>query len=112
MVLAVNVSGHDANGAAFEKLTHTLDLSAGGFRLGGMESLVLRPGDIVEIKRANRKAKFRVAWVGDAESNRFGHVGLKAIDAPANFWGLEVPSDGEAPTPIPEFPPALRPAQR
>jgi hypothetical protein len=99
MVLAVRVVGKDASGAVFDELTHTLDIASHGVRLGGMERVPVKAGDIVEIRRLHRKARFRVAWVGQPGSSRTGHVGLKSIDASESFWGIEVPEQGEQPIP-------------
>jgi hypothetical protein len=99
MVLGVRVVGH-CSGGPFDELTHTLDIALGGARLGGMERVSLQPGDVIEIRRKNRRASFKVMWVGESGTPRTGQVGLQAIDAPRDFWGLEVPVEGEAPVPI------------
>jgi hypothetical protein len=99
MVLAVRVLGRAAAGAEFDELVHTLDIAIGGARLGGVERLPLQPGDTLEIRRKNRRASFRVKWVGGASTPKQGQIGVEAIDAPTDFWGLEVPIEGEAPIP-------------
>jgi hypothetical protein len=101
MVLAVRVAGKTANGREFDELTHTIDIAIGGARLGGMQSLQLNVGEIVEVRRQGRKAKFRVVWIGQPDTRRYGHVGLQALNAPPNFWGLELPIKGEAPIAVP-----------
>lgn len=95
MVLAVRVSGRTADGLEFDELTHTIDIAINGGRLGGMQSLKLRKGDVVEVKRLQRKAKFRVVWIGEPGTTRSGHVGIQAISALPNFWGLDLPEQGE-----------------
>ena len=97
MVLGVRVLGSSKDGSQFDELTHTVDIALDGARLGGMERLSIHPGDVIEVRRRNRHAKFRVMWVGQPGTSRTGHVGVQAIDAPPNFWGLEVPKEGEAP---------------
>ena len=101
MVLAVRVSGRTADGVVFDELTHTIDIANNGGRLGGMQNLSLRQGDIVEVRRYQRRARFRVVWIGEAGTPRFGHVGLQGINMPPNFWGLELPDRGETAAPIP-----------
>ena len=98
MVLAVRILG-TTSGASFDELTHTLDVAIGGARLGGLQRLPLRPGDVVEVRRKNRKANFTVMWVGESGTQRTGQVGLQAVDAPSDFWGIEVPVEGESPIP-------------
>jgi hypothetical protein len=62
----------------------------------------LHKGDVVEIRRQNRKARFRIVWVGEKGSARYGHVGVQSVDAPPNFWGLNLPTDGEVVVPASE----------
>jgi len=100
MVLGVRVLGSGKNGSQFDELTHTLDIALDGARLGGMERLPLKPGDVIELRRKNRRANFRVMWVGAPGTPRTGHVGLHAIEIHPDFWGIEVPRQGEA-SPIP-----------
>jgi hypothetical protein len=95
MVLAVRVSGRTADGQEFDELTHTIDIAVNGGRLGGMQSLKLHKGDIVEVRRQQRKAKFRIVWIGDPGTSRFGHVGIQGINLLPNFWGLDLPEQGE-----------------
>ncbi|MGZ4816529.1 MAG: hypothetical protein ACXVZV_14025 [Terriglobales bacterium] len=99
MVLGVRVLGDSATGP-FDELTHTLDIAMGGVRLGGMQRLQLRVGDVVEIRRKSRRGTFKVMWVGESGTPRTGQMGLQAIEVPPDFWGLEVPAEGEAPVPI------------
>lgn len=101
MVLAIRITGSDANGQKFDVLTHTLDISLAGVRVGGMERTSLDQGDVVEVQRKRQKAKFKVAWIGESGSQRTGHMGLQSIDAPPEFWALELPREGELPTAMP-----------
>jgi hypothetical protein len=100
MVLAVRVSGQTADGENFNALTHTIDIAISGGRLGGMFHLQLREGDLVEVRRNSHKGTFRVVWIGEPGSHRFGHVGIEAVRVPSNFWGLELPEKGEAARPF------------
>ena len=102
MVLAVRVVGSSNIGDPFDELTHTLDIAADGARLGGMERVPVRKGDIIELRRKTRHGRFRVMWVGEKGTPRSGHVGVRAVDAHPDFWGVEVPVQGEAPNaPVP-----------
>ena len=95
MVLGVRAIGNGAGDAAFDELTHTLDIGMGGARLGGMENFPGKAGDVIEIRRRYCRGKFKVMWVGEPGSERAGQVGLQAVDAPKDFWGLQVPFEGE-----------------
>jgi hypothetical protein len=97
MVLAIRIVGRDAEGRKFDVLTHTLDISLVGVRVGGMDRTVLKQGDTVELMRKHRKGKFKVAWVGEPGTQRTGHVGLQVIEAPPEFWAIELPVEGEQP---------------
>lgn len=99
MVLGVRVLGEPASGP-FDELAHTLDIAMGGVRLGGVERLPLQVGDVIEIRRKNRRGSFEVKWIGTPGTPRTGQVGLRAIEIPPDFWGLELPIQGEAPIPI------------
>lgn len=94
MVLSVRAVGRDASGKTFNLLTHTLDIALSGIRLGGI-NLQLKVGDMVEIQRKHRKARFKVCWVGEPGSPRTGHVGLQAVDPEFNIWDLELPVESE-----------------
>ncbi len=100
MVLTVRVAGRDSQNKRFDALTHTLDIAVDGARVGGLFNTALRKGDVVEVRRNHRKARFRVAWVGEAGTRREGQIGIQSIDAPAGFWGLEIPEHGEVPLPF------------
>ena len=97
MVLAVRVVAAGKNGPQFDELTHTLDIAMDGARLGGMERVPIHKGDVIELRRKARHGRFRVMWVGEKGTPRSGQVGVHAIDAPPDFWGIEVPLQGEAP---------------
>jgi hypothetical protein len=106
MVLAVRIIGRDAEGKKIDHLTHTLDISANGVRVGGMNAISLKKGDVVQVQRKRRKASFKVTWLGENGTQRTGHVGLQSIDASPEFWGLELPHDGEQSVTLPSQHPA------
>jgi hypothetical protein len=97
MVLAVRIAGVDCQGKQFDVLTHTLDISRSGVRVGGLTDLHLRIGSTVSVQRRTSKATFRVAWVGVPGTPRTGHVGLRSVNVAPDFWGLELPLEGEGP---------------
>lgn len=105
MILAVRIMGRDADGKKFELLTHTLDISLSGTRVGGMSLIPLRSGDVIEVQRKTNKARFRVTWIGETGSQRTGHVGLESVDARPEFWGLELPTEGEQAVSLSMHPP-------
>lgn len=105
MVLAVRIVGHDVDGKKFELLTHTLDISLSGTRIGGMSLIPLKTGDVIELQRKHLRGKFKVTWVGDPDGKRNGHIGLEVVSAPNEFWGLDLPTEGERTISISMHPP-------
>jgi hypothetical protein len=100
MVLGVRIVGRDSESRDFDELTHTLDIALGGARIAGIYKRTLRVGDVVELRRKHRRARFRVVWVGERDSGKDGQAGLRAIDAAADFWELPMPMQGDLPLPI------------
>jgi len=93
--LRVAVKGGDAKGNYFIQSAYTVDISQDGARVDGVGFLTT-PGQIVEIRRLWRKAKFRVVWVGQigtAESNQIGVFGL---ESEKDIWHVPLPGDEAA----------------
>lgn len=89
MVLPVTVTknnGHD------KQLAHTLDLTEVSARLGGL-TLVLEPGEIIEVQRGAVKAKFQVFWVGAPGSAMEGQAGVRSVEPHKSIWGINLPPD-------------------
>ena len=100
MVLGVRIVGRDSESGEFDELTHTLDIAIGGARVAGPYRRVLKIGDIVELRRKHRRARFRVVWVAAPGSGKDGQAGLKAIDGLADFWDLPMPLQGDVSPPL------------
>jgi hypothetical protein len=102
--LRVVVKGGDAKGHYFIQSAYTVDLSQEGARLDGV-GLLTTPGQIIEIRRLWRKAKFRVAWtgqVGTAESNQ---IGVFRLQSEKDIWHVPLPGDEAAqPSKKPKLP--------
>lgn len=67
--LAVRISGRDVNGEPFAQSVVASSISGGGALLSGLDREV-RPGDPVWIEYQDRKARFRIVWVRDSESEQ------------------------------------------
>lgn len=89
MVLPVTVIR--SNGQE-KQLAHTLDLTEGSARLGGLSS-VLEPGEIIEIQRGAVKARFQVFWMGAPGSAMEGQAGVRIVDPGKSIWGANFPAD-------------------
>lgn len=84
-VLPVKVAGTDIAGNRFERLTCTLDISDRGARITGIPDK-LRPGAEIELTSKNRRAVFRVAWVGQAGTRTADQIGLLADAKHPEIW--------------------------
>jgi TonB family protein len=95
MVLPLRIwlDEQNADGAA-PQLAHTVDISPGGGRLGGLRILV-QPGETILIQRGQQKAQFRVVWskqMGPGEIQ----AGVESLDSDKRVWGIELPDQPSA----------------
>ncbi len=79
-------------GGLEKQLAHTLDLTEGAARLGGLCSL-LEPGEVIEIVRGTMKAKFQVFWMGAPGSAMEGQAGVRSLELNKGIWGVDLPVD-------------------
>jgi GAF domain-containing protein len=87
MVLPVRIAGRDVAGNAFSLLSHTLDFSRHGARLGGVQAS-LQVGDEITVDYKRRRGPFKVRWV-DAKRRQ---VGIENLD-PEGFVFVELPPE-------------------
>jgi hypothetical protein len=85
MVLPIRVSGRDADGKEFSQLSHTLELSRSGARLGGVQAR-LNVGDEITVEYKRARGRFTVRWVSD----KTRQVGVENAD-PEKFTFIELP---------------------
>lgn len=90
-VLPVRVRGVDAEGALFDELAHTLDLTSAGARLGAVRR-ALNPLDEITIAYHQRRIQFRVIWTKKLKDTSEFQVGLLAIATDKEAWGISLPS--------------------
>jgi hypothetical protein len=89
MVLPVTVVQPNSR---MEQPAHTLDVTGVSARLGGL-SLLLEPGEIIEIQRGGAKARFQVFWMGKPGSAMEGQAGVRSIEPEKSIWGVNLPPD-------------------
>lgn len=87
MVLPIRISGRDPDGKPFSLLSHTLDLSRQGMRLGGVQAS-LQVGDEITVEYKRNRGCFKVRWV-DAARRQVGAENLE----PEKFVFLELPPE-------------------
>ncbi|MGB7846448.1 MAG: SpoIIE family protein phosphatase [Candidatus Acidiferrum sp.] len=85
-----------ARGLRFQS-AHTEDISASGARLAGIEE-PLDPGEVLEVECSNRRAPYRVVWIGEQDTAAEGQAGLACLAVEADIWKLDLCQleDGEA----------------
>lgn len=84
----VTVSGKDRAGRKFSQSALALDISKTGAKLDGV-GLLTWPGEVIEVKRGWKSARFRVVWVGDA-GPQAGQAGIHLLDTGKNIWGIKL----------------------
>ena len=87
MVLPIRIAGRDLDGTAFSLLSHTLDFSRHGARLGGVQAS-LRVGDEITLDYKRNRGRFKVRWV-DATRRQ---LGVENLD-PEKFVFVELPAE-------------------
>ena len=102
--LRVVVKGGDAKGNYFVQSAYTVDLSQEGARLDGV-GLLTAPGQIIEIRRLWRKAKFRVVWTGQVGTPESNQVGVFRLQSDKDIWHASLPGDVAAQPPKKPKPP-------
>jgi hypothetical protein len=95
MVLPLRVwlDEQDGDNAA-PQLAHTVDISPGGGRLGGLRSLV-QSGEIILIQRGQQRAQFRVVWAKQMGPGEI-QAGVELLDLDEKVWGIDLPGQPNA----------------
>jgi PilZ domain len=83
--LQVRVAGIDANGRPLLQTAVTRDISRQGALLDGIRG-TFKLGEIISVSYNNDKARFRVAWIGEAGTDRAGQLGVQSVDPAKCIW--------------------------
>jgi hypothetical protein len=83
--LAVQVSGRDANGDAFSQNVNASNVSKGGALLSGL-SWDVRSGDLVWVEYQGRKARYRIVWVRDSDSDLKSQAAVQRLEKEECPW--------------------------
>src|SRR5512141_2596768 len=89
----VKVCGMDTAGHPFVQTAYAISISRSGVRLTGVGPLV-RVGETVAVLYKNRKARFKVVWIGEMGQPEAGQAGLTAVDPNALLWDFALPHAG------------------
>ena len=82
--LDVRVWGIDNLGKPFSQNARTIEISALGARLMGVQRV--QEGDIIGIQYGQAKARFRVVWIGKEGSEQPGSVGVECVEPGKCIW--------------------------
>jgi hypothetical protein len=85
MDLAVRISGRDVSGKLFAQSAAASSISGGGALLSGMARKV-RAGDLIWIEYQERKARFRIVWVRDSESEHKTQAAVHKLEQEECPW--------------------------
>ncbi len=111
--LEVRAWGIDAAGKPFSRVARTVEISALGARLTGLDGV--QNGDIIGLQYGESKARFRVVWVADAAAQRTGSVGVECVEPGKCIWTAVLEekaaaAKADAPMFAPALPPGIPPA--
>lgn len=85
----VLVWGMNASGSPFFQQAHTVDAGLFGVCIEGLANPVV-VGEVLGLKARDRKARFKVVWVGQSGTNEAGKVELIPLDKDWDFWGVHL----------------------
>jgi len=83
--LAVRIFGRDVSGKLFAQSAVASGISGGGALLSGMAWKV-RAGDLIWIEYQDRKARFRIVWVRDSESEHKTQAAVHKLEKEECPW--------------------------
>jgi len=78
----------DPNSANFQ-LCCTYEISMIGARLVAVTG-VEKVGQVLWLQRHNKRAKYRVIWVGEPKTTQAGQVGVEVVDSATAIWENEL----------------------
>jgi len=90
--LAVRISGRDASGNLFAQGAVASSISGSGALLSGVARKV-RAGDLIAIEYQDRKARYRIVWVRDSESEQKTQAAVHKIESEECPWQSLVAPD-------------------
>jgi PilZ domain len=95
-VILVRVWGMDADGRPFFQNANATNLSSAGALLSGI-SHPLKPGDVIGVQHAEKKARFKVVWLVDSGVVRQIEAGVQILPSQQSPW-QELTKPGKAET--------------
>ena len=88
------ICGMNGSGSPFFQQVHTVDVGLLGACIEGLAHQVVA-GEVLGLEYRERKARFRVVWMGQSGTPDAGKVELSPLDKTQDFWGLHTSVDHE-----------------
>ena len=99
VALPIRVTYWDGESKPGLEMACTYDISAQGARVTGLRC-VKGVGEIVAVERGRNKSFCRVVWIGEANSELQGQIGIQSVESDRTLWETELRDMEEAYDPI------------
>jgi len=99
VALPIRVTYWDGESKPGLEMACTYDISEQGARVTGLRC-VKGVGDIVAVERGRNKSFCRVVWIGEANSELQGQIGIQSVESDRTLWETELRDMEEAYDPI------------
>jgi hypothetical protein len=83
--LDVRIAGIDADGRPLLQAATTGNISRQGALLEGIQG-TFKAGEVISVTYKSNKARFRVAWIGVAGTEKAGQIGVESVDSSKCIW--------------------------
>lgn len=85
MVVPIRIWGTDSAGKPFNILAYTLNVNSSGARIGGVK-VPLGVGDAVTVQYKQKRALFKVVWIGRPGDPTQEQVGVTLLEQDRQIW--------------------------
>lgn len=99
VALPIRVTYWDSANRPCLEFACTYDISQRGARIGGLRC-VKETGEIIAVERGRNRVFCRVVWIGPANSELRGQVGIECVETDRTIWDAELRDMEEAYDPI------------
>jgi hypothetical protein len=99
VALPIRVTYWDGESKPGLEMACTYDISEQGARVTGLRC-VKGVGEIVAVERGRNKSFCRVVWIGEANSELQGQIGIQSVESDRTLWETELRDMEEAYDPI------------
>src|SRR5579883_1166349 len=104
VILPVRIFGIDSQNKPFNLRTETVDVTRLGARLHSVNCFS-KAGEVVGVQYEDKKARFRVCWVGLPGTPKEGDIGIQLMESDRPIWDIakvrSMPGAKKRDTPFP-----------